>query len=71
MTKADAHGYLAAAETPLGVSASTPRAAQILSKVMRAGVQAGHLVKSPCDRVKLPRFEQVEMPFSTPPKSGR
>jgi hypothetical protein len=43
--------------------ATTTKAAQILSKMMKAAVQAGLLLKSPCDGVRLPRIERVEMRF--------
>jgi integrase len=43
--------------------ATTTKAVQILSKMMKAAVQAGLLLKSPCDGVRLPRIERVEMRF--------
>ena len=45
---------------------TTTKAAQLLSKIMRAAVQAGYLAKSPCDGVRLPRIERVEMRFLEP-----
>ena len=45
---------------------TTTKAAQLLSKIMRAAVQAGYLPKSPCDGVRLPRIERVEMRFLEP-----
>ena len=45
---------------------TTTKAAQLLSKIMRAAVQAGYLPKSPCDGVRLPRIERVEMRFLNP-----
>ena len=33
---------------------TTTKAAQLLSKIMRAAVQAGYLPKSPCDGVRPP-----------------
>ena len=45
---------------------TTTKAAQLLSKIMRSAVQAGYLPKSPCDGVRLPRIERVEMRFLDP-----
>ena len=45
---------------------TTTKAAQLLSKIIRAAVQAGYLAKSPCDGVRLPRIERVEMRFLEP-----
>jgi integrase len=47
-------------------AATVTKAAQILSKVMGVAVLAGHLAKSPCDGVRLPRIEPTEMRFLTP-----
>jgi len=43
--------------------ATTTKAAQILGKLMKAAVQAGLLIKSPCDGIRLPRIERTEMRF--------
>ena len=43
--------------------ATTTKAAQLLGKIMKAAVQAGLLLKSPGDGVRLPRIERVEMRF--------
>jgi hypothetical protein len=43
--------------------ATTIRTAQILGKIMKAAVQAGLLIKSPCDGIGLPRIERTEMRF--------
>ncbi len=45
---------------------TTTKAAQLLSKIMRSAVQAGYLAKSPCDGVRPPRIERVEMRFLDP-----
>ena len=45
---------------------TTTKAAQLLSKIMRSAVQAGLLPESPCDGVRLPRIERVEMRFLDP-----
>jgi integrase len=50
-----------------GLAASTVhRAYQLLSKVMRAAVDAGMIARSPCHGVPLPRIEHEEMRFLTP-----
>jgi integrase len=43
--------------------ATTTKAAQLLGKIMKSAVQAGLLLKSPGDGVRLPRIERVEMRF--------
>jgi integrase len=46
--------------------ATTTKAAQLLGKIMKAAVQAGLLINSPCVGVKLPRIAQMEMRFLDP-----
>ena len=43
--------------------ATTVKAVQILSKIMRAAVQARLLPASPCEGIRLPRIERREMRF--------
>ena len=43
--------------------ATTTKAAQLLGKILKAAVQAGLLLKSPGDGVRLPRIERTEMRF--------
>lgn len=46
--------------------ATVVKAGQIMGKVMRAAVQAGLIVSSPCDGVRLPRVERAETRFLAP-----
>jgi integrase len=46
--------------------ATVVKAHQILSKVLRAAVDAGMLPSNPCERVALPRIERHEMRFLEP-----
>ena len=46
--------------------ATVHKAYQVLSKILRAAVDADLLVSSPCDRVPLPRIERNEMRFLDP-----
>jgi integrase len=45
--------------------ATVRKLGQVLSKVMRAAVEAGFIARSPCDRVRLPAERHGEMPFIT------
>jgi integrase len=42
-----------------------------MSKIMRSAVQAGLVTSSPCDGVKMPRIERMEMHFLTTPEVDR
>ena len=49
-----------------GLAPSTvTKAGQLMSKIMRSAVQAGLVTSSPCDGVKMPRIERIEMRFLT------
>ena len=49
-----------------GLAPSTvTKAGQLMSKIMRSAVQAGLVTSSPCDGVKMPRIERMEMRFLT------
>jgi integrase len=48
--------------------ATVQKAHQTLSKIMRSAVDAGLLVRNPCERVPLPRVERQEMRVLTPPE---
>jgi integrase len=50
-----------------GLSASSCRQAyHLLSAIMRAAVEDGRIVSSPCSGVRLPRLPQVEMAYLSP-----
>ena len=51
--------------------ATVQKAHQVLSKIMRAAVDAGLLIASPCERVKLPKVEREEMRFLGPDDIAR
>ncbi len=51
--------------------ATVHKAYQVLAKILRAAVDAGLLVGSPCDRVPLPRIEREEMRFLDPTAVAR
>ena len=52
-----------------GLAPSTvTKAGQLMSKIMRSAVQAGLVTSSPCDGVKMPRIERMEMRFLTTPE---
>jgi integrase len=55
-----------------GLAPSTvTKAGQLMSKIMRSAVQAGLGTSSPCDGVKMPRIERMEMRFLTTPEVDR
>src|SRR5262249_23675332 len=64
--------HLAVREWVVGLSAkglaptTVHKAYQVLSKILRAAVDAGLLLASPCDRVPLPKVEHEEMRFLEP-----
>jgi integrase len=47
------------------------KCSQILAKIMRAAVDAGLLVSSPCERQPLPKVERDEMRFLAPDEVAR
>ncbi len=63
ITNMDVRAWVAELSARELAPATVVKAGQIMAKIMRAAVQAGLIVSSPCDGVRLPRVERTEMRF--------
>ncbi len=70
ITNMDVRAWVAELSARELAPATVVKAGQIMGKVMRAAVQAGLILSSPCDGVRLPRVERAEMRFLAPAEVG-
>lgn len=68
ITQLDVRAWVAELTASDLAPASVHKAYQTLSKVLRAAVDGGLIAQSPCRSVPLPRIEEQEMRFLTPPE---
>lgn len=67
----DVQAWVAGLEADGLAPATVAKCHQILAKILRAAVDAGHLAVSPCGRTTLPRVEREEMRFLDPAEVER
>lgn len=70
ITREQVAAWVAALNADGLAPATVVKASQVLSKCLRAAVDSGRIVRSPAERLDLPRVERHEMRFLTPAEVG-